>query len=66
MTSLSEKSLELLQAKRESGIKVFKDLDIMIPLGLSFPVVSDVIKELEENGYIDVDHRYVNSRFTLV
>ena len=66
MTSLSEKSLELLQAKRESGIKVFKDWDIMIPLGLSFPVVSDVIKELEENGYIDVDHRYVNSRFTLV
>nr|DAP33821.1 MAG TPA: catabolite gene activator protein [Caudoviricetes sp.] len=44
----------------------FHDLDIMIPLGLSFPVVSNVIAELEKEGCIDVDRQYVRSRITLI
>ena len=55
MTSLSEKALKLLQAKADTGVTEFHDLDIMIPLGLSFPVVSNVIAELEKEGCIDVN-----------
>ncbi len=66
MTSLSEKTLKLLQAKADTGTTEFRDLDIMIPLGLSFPVVSKVITELEEEGCIDVDRQYVDSRITLI
>jgi hypothetical protein len=66
MTSISRKALELLQAKAATGTTVFRDLDIMIPLGLSFPVVSNVIAELEKEGYIDVDRQYVSSRITLI
>ncbi|MEE0596779.1 MAG: hypothetical protein UDD43_08695 [Agathobacter sp.] len=66
MTSLSKKALELLQAKAATGATEFCDFDIMIPLGLSFPVVSNVIAELETEGCIDVDRQYVSSRFTLI
>lgn len=66
MTSLSKKSLELLQAKAATGVTEFHDLDIMIPLGLSFPVLSNVIAELEKEGCIDVDRQYVSSRITLI
>lgn len=66
MTSLSEKALKLLQAKADTGVTVFRDLDIMIPLGLSFSVVSNVIAELEEEGCIAVDREYVSSRITLI
>lgn len=66
MTSLSEKALKLLQAKADTGVTEFHDLDIMIPLGLSFPVVSNVIAELEKEGCIDVNRQYVRSRITLI
>lgn len=66
MTSLSEKALKLLQAKADTGVTEFHDLDIMISLGLSFPVVSNVIAELEKEGCIDVDRQYVRSRITLI
>ncbi len=66
MTSLAEKALKILQDKAVTGAKDFKDFDIMLPLGLSFPVTSRVITELEENGYIEVDHTNVNSHITLI
>ena len=66
MTSLSKKALELLQAKAATGVTEFCDLDIMIPLGLSFPVVSNVIAELEKEGCIDVNRQYVRSRITFI
>lgn len=66
MTSLSEKALEILQAKAATGVKDFSDFDIMLPLNISFSVVCNVISELEKEGYIEVDRNYVNSHFTLI
>lgn len=66
MTHTAEKSLKFLQAKAITGIKDFKDLDLMTELGLSYQIAFNVIAELEKYGYIEVDRQYVNSHFTLI
>ena len=55
MTHTAEKSLKFLQAKAITGIKDFKDLDLMTELGLSYEIAFNVIAELEKYGYIEVD-----------
>ncbi len=65
MTLLSVKALEILQAKAATGKTSFSDLDIMIPLDLSYPSTDRVISELEDLGYIVVNHQYVSVSFRL-
>ncbi len=65
MTLLSAKALEILQAKAAAGKTSFSDLDIMVPLDLSYPSTDRVISELEDLGYIVVNHQYVSVSFRL-
>lgn len=65
MTLLSAKALEILQAKVATGKTSFCDLDIMIPLDLSYSSTDRVISELEVLGYIVVNHQYVSVSFRL-
>lgn len=62
MSELSEKVLSALAASDKTS---FTDKDLMF-MGLSYKQAMRVISELEINGQIEVCHRYVNLRFTLV
>ncbi len=63
---MSELSLKVLAYLRShSDKKSFTAIDLNIA-GFSFQEADQAIDELEECGYIEVNHRFINHSFELI
>lgn len=65
MTELANKALRILKEMRSSQKQRFSDMDL-IGNGFSVSEAQIAIRELEEQGLIEVNYSYVNHSFELL
>ena len=65
MTDLANKALQVLKEMRSPKKQSFSDMDL-IGSGFSESEAKNAIKELENQGLIEVNYNYINHSFELL